>query len=453
MLRLNQKYAFKYSINVDDPALFMEMRLGKTLVSLRWSQYTQCEKMLIIGPYSVYKSWLNEISLENRDGCGLVTLFGSLIRRKAFLKETFEGNNKWFFLNTEALIRFPEIDQYPWDTVIIDESTCLRNPQTKLSKYCESHFRHVKNRAILTGTPIIKSELEYYMQLRFLNPDIFPSKNYWEFRAENFNLYGFKPVLKRRREKYVLDRLNQYCFFQTRKEVNLNGIKIQERRYIPVSAEMKKVYQNIVDTFLLEYRGCLYRSTVYAPTIDIWLRRLCGGMIEHKLRFKEKLNELQYLLTTELSGQSIIIWCHFTQEIEFLFDYFKKAGFKVGKIHGSITHKKRYEIIDDFNTSKIELLFIQPACVKFGTRFTSRGTSTMIFYSLPSSTLEWQQAQDRFIDVDKPEGTLIIYLLYENTVDEDFLLSLLFNETPKERIERILKRITKREELQSTKKR
>ena len=86
-LRLNQKLAFNYACTVQNPALFMEMRLGKTLVAIRWTKYRNLWKNLIVGPYSVYKSWFDELVLEEEDKWGIIPLFGSRDERLQILDQ------------------------------------------------------------------------------------------------------------------------------------------------------------------------------------------------------------------------------------------------------------------------------------------------------------------------------------------------------------------------------
>lgn len=439
-LRLNQKQALAYSCKVVHPAFFMEMRLGKTLVTIRWAKYRRLWKNLIIGPYSVYKGWRDELALEDEEKWGVVPLFGTREERLQTLETNYD-TNKWFFLNKEGHLVVPEIADYSWDSVIVDESTCIKSHDSKITDFMCSNFREVKHRCILTGTPAPESELDYFSQLKFLDPQIFNEKNFWEFKRNNFGTIGFNTMISPRGSKYLSNRLAKYCFFQTRADVNLGGEKIYEKRYVQMSSEMKTMYKKIAKDFMIEINGKVVDATVYAHTKYLWLRRLCGGFVDGKMMFGDKVTELVYLLRTELKNQQVIVWCKFTDEIEYLSDYLTQVGFTVGMVYGKIPPKNRPMIQEAFQRKAFDIFLLQPGCFKYGVNLSC--ASTMIYYSTPESSETRQQSEDRTIDVSLATGCLIIDLIVEDSLEEDILLSLRKKENNQSMMRRIVQRMQK----------
>ena len=73
-LRPNQRDAFAYTMRVAHPALFMEMRLGKTLVAIRRVKtYADCSKILVVGPYSVLSGWEDDLMSDGELGIWRLT--------------------------------------------------------------------------------------------------------------------------------------------------------------------------------------------------------------------------------------------------------------------------------------------------------------------------------------------------------------------------------------------
>lgn len=437
-LRKNQKIAFKYCCAVQNPALFMEMRLGKTLVTIRWARYRRCWKNLIVGPYSVYKSWLDELCLEEEEKWGIIPLFGNKDDRYRILDQNYD-NNKWFFINKEGHLVLPELAEFLWDAVIIDESTCIKSDDSQITQFFRKNFRNVPHRAILTGTPAPESDLDYFSQLKFLDPDIFREENFWQFKRNNFGTIGFRTSISPRGSRYLSKQLSKYCFFQTRDEVDLGGEKIYEKRFVKMSPHMRKLYKKIALDFMIEIDGVVLDATVYAHTKYLWLRRLCGGFVEGEMKFGEKVTELVYLLHTELKDQPVIIWCKFTDEIEFLNKYLTNVGFTVGTVYGKINPKNRPLIQGEFQKGSFQVFLLQPGCFKYGVNLSC--ASVMIYYSTPESNETRQQSEDRTIDVSLKTGALIIDLIVEDSLEEDILISLKKKEQRQAMMRRIVNRI------------
>jgi SNF2 family DNA or RNA helicase len=426
----------------------MEMRLGKTLVIIRWSKYIRLWKNLIIAPYSAIPGWIDELTLEGEDKWGIVELTGMRDARLKSFDESFD-TNKWFLINKEGHLVLPEIadSYYHWDLVTVDESTCLKSHESQISKFFTDNFRKVPHRSILTGTPAPESELDYYMQCKFLDERIFNERDYWIFRNNNFGIINYNPLISPRGSKYIPERLAKYCFFLTRRDVHLGGLKIYEKRFVQMPPNIREVYNKICSEFLLEYAGEIKNATVYAPTQYVWMRRLFGGFVDGIFVFNQKLIELIYLLQTELKDQQVVIGCHFTEEIEWLSDELSSRGYKVGTIYGKIPPSDRTPIYRAFQNKIIDLLVIQPECFKYGVSLSC--ASTVLFYSTPEGGETRQQFEDRVIDLSKVDSSLILDLVVQDSIEEDILDNLVKKEGRQDLMRKMVQRIQRA--MQNTK--
>jgi len=446
-LRKYQKPMLKYCLSTDNPALFVQMRLGKTLVTIRSCKIRGNKKILVVAPYSALYGWLLELIAERYSEDSIIEVFGSGKDRRALLDATFE-TAQWFLFNKEGHRIFPEIADYPFDCVIVDESTFIKSP-AKNSKgtkkpnatkfYCEN-FREANNRYILTGTPAPESELEYYSQLQFLDRKIWREKNFWEFRHKNFAMINYTPYLSPSGSKYLANTLAKNCMFLTRYECKVGGKKIYQKRKIILADKFKKIYNKIEKEFVLEYMK-QEQETIYATTKYVWLRRLCGGFIDQEFVSYAKIKEVESLLKTELKNEQVIIIAKHINEVKKLTKYLSK-DFAVGMVYGAVTKKKRPAIYQAFQDGNLDLIIAQAGCISHGTNLSA--SDTVIFYTTPDGGETREQVEDRVVNTATNDSSLIIDLIFSGTVEEDVIGNLRRKEGRQALMRRIVKRLTKK---------
>lgn len=444
ILRPYQRQALAYTRTTDTPALFMEMRLGKTLVAIRRidSYPSSVKKVLVVAPYSVLYGWKSEIGEDN---CYLFSGTGS--ERVINLAELWLKDIRYYLINKEGFLNLPTLHVYPWDCIVLDESTFIKTPwkrNKKTGKYSPqvthyfcTQFSHVKYRWILTGTPKVKSELDYFCQLYFLDPQILGFKNFWEFRSKCFVEADNNEYYIRRRYKDQLYKiLADKCFFLKRKDVGLGGEKIYKTRMIKPTKKFMTVYSKIEKEFILEYKN-IYDSTIWSMEKFLWMRRLCGGFIQGERSFNLKEQELLELLNGELAGEQVIIWCVFVDEINRLHNILPNSV----PVYGAVSPAKREQARIDFMNGEVRYFIGQPNCFKFGTDLSA--ADIMIYYSTPYSETRIQ-SEDRFVRIGKDKSLLVIDLIVEGTVEEDILDGIRKNEVDSEITHRIITNIQRR---------
>lgn len=423
-LRTNQREAIKYARKVQHPALFMEMRLGKSLVTLRRIlQYPRRNKVLIVCPYSAFYGWKKELRLEGNES--IVELTGNREFRLTALKRPGLVPPVFYLASKEAHLVIPEIAHIDWDAVVLDENF-IKDPRTDTSKFYVENFRSVPHRFILTGTPAPEGEVNYYQLVRWLDHHAWKENSYWEWRAAHFMAVKYEWITKTNADyKYISQVLAKYCFFQTRADVKMGGKKIYEQRTCQMPVELRKIYNKAEREYALECPG-VDASTMWAPVVHIWLRRLCGGFVNTAFTSNFKIKELITLLETELKKQQVVIWCRFTREIGVVAYALKQRRSAFGIIHGAIKHKDRDERMEMFQEGRYQYLVAQPACFRYGVDLSA--ATTVIYYSSPDSFEMRQQSEDRVIDVVNNDSVLIIDLVASDTIEEDVIDSLIQKE-------------------------
>ena len=413
-LRPYQLSGVKYLRKNNGGCLFWEMRLGKTITTIRYLSQV-ARRILIVGPYSVFHGWKKDI--------GDKPVFipeGTSAERQEYL-DAHSTDEGWFLINKEAHLRVQFLG-YQWDAVVIDECF-ITNPQALVTQYFIKYTK-ARIRIILTGTPAPESELQYFSPLQWVNPNILGHKNYWEFRLKKFRLEGFDFVMPVRNKLWLADRLARHCSVLSRKDVNLQKEKIYETRTILLAPYSRRQYARIESEAMLDGEVLKYAGSRYTE-----MRKICSGA--------EKMKELKELLNGELTGKQVVIYAWYIEEVQRI-----SAEFSCPAIAGSVGIRERDELRELFQRGMVKIMAIQPETIKFGSCFSNADAA--VFFSRPASLLTNLQVEERTEDLSTSDSTLIVDIVAEGTIDEDILTSIKLKESAVAALERMRSAIAKR---------
>lgn len=413
-LRDYQKRAFVYTMDKRHPALFIEMRLGKTLIVIRRCLlYKPLDgkklRILVVGPSSCLGSWMDQLKAEGESDVAL--LVGSAADRRDLLA----SGAKWCLINKEGFLAIPEMAwTVNWDCVILDESTFIKNPKAKVTRYFLKHFRDCPHRWILTGTPNPESDLEFWPQLAFLDGGAFGHRNFWNFRSADFqpDSRGFKWMPKPGVQQKINRAVAGRAFILRRKDVALATTKIKEVRWLELPKALRSTYSKVEADFELEGNQTLWAMVKYS-----WLQRMVGGFIDDRLVYHGKVDCLLELLTGELSQEQVVVWFNYNSEIRACSDALHKAKVTHRILWGAQDLPERLKIRQTFVDGSARILLVQQAVAQMGMDLSV--SDTAIYYSMTPSFLAMSQTADRIVRVGKTSPLLYIYLVVKDSVDED----------------------------------
>lgn len=419
-----QELVLKKIVPQDKIALFVEMRLGKTLMTINWLKRKKIGKTLIVCPLSVVPVWEKELKLE---GVEFITCATSN-------KELQQVINLWHgvvITNYEALPR-TELADLEWECVILDESHRIRRKQAKLSKVCAESFQHVKYKALLTGTPAPESLLDYFQQFKFLIGHFLGIEDYHQFKAQYFyTSYGSnKPEIKITMVPIVREFIKKHSMILRRSNplvmANLKNTKIYEQKYVELSDDAKKAYEEFEKTWFMKARNNNDRDVManWVIVAQNYLHQMSGGFIKGTEEYfsDHKLKEISELLETDLKGEKIVIFSRFRKELDKIQEYFKDLRIK--QINGSIEHRQRLEYIDELGNGNLDLLLCQIKTASVGINISC--SSTAIYYSNTWENVDRLQSEDRLVGPKTSEDTSLLYIdiLTKGTIDEDLYEAL-----------------------------
>lgn len=411
-----QEPALQYAIPRDKISLFMEMRLGKSVVTLRWIRLRKLRPNLIICPLTVIPNWEDECRAE---GLSCSVLRGT----ERQIEETLRDDATVSLVNYDLVYRRDCIARHPWRSVVLDESTVIRNPKSKVSKWLCKAFPKTETRVILSGQARPNSTLDYFQQFKFLAGSWLGSNNYWNFRDKHYNPdymgYEWEPhptILKR-----IHGFLNDETFRLTRAQANIGSSKVYEKRFVDLPPKLVKVYNAAINEFILGED-----ETKWAPVVQGFCRQLCGGAVEG-YESNHKLNELENLIRGELNGERMVIWAFYRAELQAIADRLKRIKrdgryLRIGLIHGKIPLYERRGILRQLAKGNLDTVVSQMRCARFGLNMSK--CDTAIYYSNSWDPEDRSQSEDRIIHADKTHPVLILDLVTRHTVEEEIVTVL-----------------------------
>ena len=411
ILMSHQIRALEYAKPRARIALFLEMRLGKTLIAIHWVKHNKSSisNILVLAPKSVLPTWKAQLEEENQK---VQIPFGTL-------KERFEQVDKfgkgWTLLNYEAITLYPDFLSFPWDCLICDESTVLRNPSSQITKILTKHTDDIKYKAILSGLPAPESPSDYFSQMKFLFGGFMHQQTFWHWRNRYCFQIGYGWEVKKSFIPMIKEAVHQDSFVLTRKDAGIGSKKIYEHRYVDCNSTQKSLMKEIDKKLKYSYQK-EEEFTKYATTKYLWLARVAGGFTPKELEVvsANKLDEIIFLLKNDLKGEQIIIWFRFNNELDFVRNELINRKFRVGKF----TADEKTGINKDTTLSKdIDVMCAQARSGKMGLPW--HDSSAMIFYSNWYDFEVRAQCEDRGIHPMKKEPYLIIDLITENSIDEE----------------------------------
>lgn len=409
---LMKQYAYKRG-----GALFMEMRLGKTLSMIRFLKLPQMKdrRVVVIAPLIVCRSWTNELELENES---YVNIGGLKSEEKAWkIRRLWNtGKKRFLVLNYEAIQKVPLKQLITADDVIIaDESIVLANPKNLCTKSLlkledfPQRFKYV-----LCGEPAPEHRLQYVTQMLFCQRTFMRKDNYYSYLRSNWDQFGRDYMPKSGHSEAMRTYLRERAFILSRAEAGIGSKKVYEQRHVEMTPSQKKAYDSMLYQFETEEV-----STNYIITQLLYLCRIAGGMKPDESGWytRHKLETLVEMLSGELRNEQVIVWFRFRAElkeaVEILRSKFGEDA--VGFIHGDVKPEDRESVRLSFMTGKTRIVCMTISTAKRGTDWSSADTA--IYFSNEYSGDARMQSEDRIVHPKKKVPVLIIDLLTVGSVD------------------------------------
>ncbi len=435
-------------------ALFMEMRLGKTRVTIAWANRVGAKRILVVAPLSVLGSWRDELKMVGEPTPYTARPPHTPATHAQLIKY------KWVLINYESLRTSPGILAFDWDAVVLDESTRIKNPKAQITKVFNGgtitraiprrrrarkpksainprvklkvpkktervrlEGCHTKYRALLSGLPAPEGPMDYFEQLRFLYGGMCSCRNFWAFRERYFiaDAKGWYFTPRPGTREAIKTELHSKAFVMSRKEAGIGERKVYETRTVELNPALRRIYNKAEREFVVEY-GTKVKETNWPMVLNLWLGRMAGGFVDTDLVSPHKLDELCELVSGELKEEQIVVWCRFNAEIDHIKKRLDALNITNRIIIGKTKDTERDAIRKAFMDGKVRIIVCQIKCAKYGIDLSAADTA--IYFSNSYSLEERAQSEDRIVHPAKRVPLLYVDLVAEETVDADVIGAL-----------------------------
>jgi hypothetical protein len=448
----HQLEALKKSKGREFFGYFMEQGTGKTKtllddaanLFLNGGEKGKIDTLVIIAPNGVHRQWVTQQIPEHLSDAvprlSAYTVAEPTPKEATALKKAidFKDGLRIIAVHIDTLSREPgqkflsELLNSGKILLVVDESSRIKDPNSKRTKFILSQAHKAKYRRILTGTPISQGVEDLYSQFQFLSPSILKTSSFYAFRNTFCTLGGYqnKKITGYKNEDLLI-RLIDANTFRVLKEDCLDlPPKIIMKREVPLTIEQRTVYNSLKKDFIAELDEGVLTSAM-AITRLIRLQQVVGGVIwrrEQKEKdvvvVKELKQELRNnrvstvldILSEMAPGRKCIIWVKFEGEFHLLTRALTEAGIGWVDYVGTTPTEARQKNIDRFfKDPSIKVFLASAKAAGIGLNITC--ASEVIWYSRDFSLEVELQANDRCYRIGQTLPVTYHYLYSPGTVD------------------------------------
>lgn len=433
--------AFKYQAEAVDAmkdleygAIFHEQGLGKTKIAidilLYWLE-KGIDTVIIVTKKTLVLNWMSEFQAHT----SLIPDILSSKKGDNFF--VFNSPTRVIVTNFETVSSEKERLKLFLQTrnvgIIIDESTKIKNPESKLTKDFFELSSYFKRRIIMTGTPVANRPYDIWSQIYFLDSGKSLGEDFNSFKKEcdlsNDLGYSDKKVIAF--EKSVASIFDKIRLFSVRETKNSGIISLPDKHIhtilVPFEREQKRMYDAVrkeMELSVVKGDNTILDESPEAIKRLLRLVQICSNPALLDDSYKEisaKENKLDVLIQKILEfGDNVIVWSIFTDNIDRFALKYKSIG--AVKITGKMNMDARNHSVNSFKYGDSRVLFATPQSAKEGLTLTNANHA--IFYDRGFNLDDYLQAQDRIHRLSQTKDCHIYNLIVEDSIDKwiDILL-------------------------------
>lgn len=399
-----------------------EMGLGKSIQTIYYIREMLKEnaeyKFLIVVPTSLVYNWENEFQKFAPD-----MKYKMLVGLKSKRREEKIGDVN-ILITTYGLLR-EDKDIYQdifFKTMIIDEAQNIKNINTEVTKTVKSIKAETK--FALTGTPIENSVVELWSIFDFIMPGYLGTVKSFESKYKISDFEQDNQKIK------ILNQLVQPFILRRYKKDVIRDLpdKIENNIYVELTDLQKQVYLKELEHVSEEMDSILQDGGISKARFLILrlltkLRQIC---IDPRIVYNNytggsgKMDEFLHVVKTSVkNGHKILVFTSFKEALSLAQNHLSKEGITSYRIDGSISSKKRMELVQHFNEDKTDVFFIMLKAGGTGLNLT--GADVVIHLDLWWNPQAENQATDRAHRIGQKKVVEVIKFISKGTIEEKIL--------------------------------
>lgn len=421
-----QQVAMDWILNKPRCGLFLDMGLGKTVITLTAVQemIDDCEvsRVLIVAPKKVAETtWSTEAEKwDHLHGLRVVKVLGTEKQRCAALAERADvyvtGRDNFVWLTGKYG------GKLPFDMLVIDELTSFKSPKSERFKAMRIAVSGVRRVVGLTGTPAPNGLIDLWAQMYCIDQGERLGKSVTRYREAYFETHRWNNIIVRctvRKgcEEIIRAKIADICLsMQARDYLQLPDLLIHTAA-VALSDRVKRQYDRFEREKVLEFQqehgdepaNVLANS---AAGLMNKLSQFANGAVydeqgnAHPVH-DEKLERLAEIV--EAAGSGVLVFYQFKHDAARIME-------KLGK-SSSVRMYTGARDLEDWNAGRIDVLLAHPASTAYGLNM-QQGGHYIVWFGTGWNLEYYQQANARLHRQGQRYPVTVYKLICSGTVDE-----------------------------------
>lgn len=430
----HQEIAGKFVAEHDRCALFLDMGLGKTVISLTdimrrlWDDFS-INKALVIAPIRVAEdTWSRESAKwDHLQDLRISKVLGTVKQRVSALETAADV----YVINRENVVWLVEYLGQKWDfdCVVVDELSSFKNPNSKRFKALRKVIRRAKVFLGLTGTPAPNGYIDLWSQIYLIDGGQRLGKTLTAYRQKFFHPgrgkghVVYEWVMNKGAKEEIDRLLSDICLSMSKED----WLQMPDIIFNDVIVKMDKQARKLYDEFekekvlpLLEGKviddvdeADTFVAGTTAATVSMKLLQMANGSVYDDDGSVFHIHDAKLDALDEIAeanpGQPLLVFYGYKHDLERIKKRFADAVI--------LNEGDTQDIITRWNAGQIPMLLCHPASAGHGLNL-QEGGHIAVWFGLNWSLELYQQANARLHRQGQEKSVIIHHIICQDTIDE-----------------------------------
>lgn len=426
-----QRYAAEFIITHPISALLLDMRLGKTSITLTaindlLFDSFEIHKVLVVAPLRVARdTWCAEIEKwEHLRNLRYSVVVGTAQERISALHVPADI----YIINRENIQWLVEESGLPFDfdMAVIDELSSFKNHLSKRFRAFMKARPKLKRIVGLTGTPAGNGLMDLFAEFKLLDMGerlgrligLYRNTYFQPDKRNGMVVYSYKPLPDA--EQQIYDKISDITISMKATDHLKMPELISSEYTVRLSENEKEKYDRLKKDLILSTEDNEV-TAANAASLSNKLSQMANGAVysddESIIEIhNRKLDALEDIIES-MNGRPLLVAYWFKHDLERI-----RKRFEVREIRSSAD-------ISEWNSGKIPVALIHPASAGHGLNLQSGG-STLVWFGLTWSLELYQQTNARLWRQGQIADTVVIqHIVAKGTIDEQIMKALKTKDT------------------------
>lgn len=426
-----QRYATEFIKDTPACAIFLDMGLGKTSITLTalndlLFDSFEVHKVLVIAPLRVARTtWSEEIEkwehlkmLRYSVAVGTETDRLSALRKPADIYIINRENLGWLVEESGVPLDF--------DMLVIDELSSFKNYNTKRFKVLMKVRPKVKRIVGLTGTPSSNGLMDLFAEFKLLDMGERLGRFIGQYRTNYFLpdkrngqiIYSYKPLPDA--EQRIYDKISDITISMKAADHLKMPELISTEYTVQLSEKEQEKYDDLKEELVLTLNDGEI-TAANAASLSNKLSQMANGAIYDDNGntiniHSRKLDALEDIIES-MNGRPLLVAYWFRHDLE-------RISERLSSLHIPCTKLDTADSISRWNKGEIPVALIHPASAGHGLNLQNGG-SALVWFGLTWSLELYQQTNARLWRQGQTAETVVIqHIVAKGTIDEKILKAL-----------------------------